>query len=128
MMVQSQRIVDRDCDTKKVDKGLKNTWKWEWLERKVGDELVGRFLRKLNSRGIAFCELCSKNISYSTSGWKALQQHILKKVHIENKKIKATNQSLSGKHLLLHVYFTPDIMTLNENCVDFELDFGKILI
>lgn len=66
MMASCSRIVIRDFDTKKVDKGLKNVWKWEWLERKVGDELVGRFIRKIHSRGIAFSELCSKEINYAT--------------------------------------------------------------
>ena len=41
----ASRIIDRDyCDTKKLDKGLKNIWKWEWLEKKVDEELVGRFI------------------------------------------------------------------------------------
>jgi hypothetical protein len=63
----ASRIVDRDCDTRKVDKGLKNPWKWEWLERKVDDQLIGRFIRKLSSRGLAFCELFSKEVNYLLS-------------------------------------------------------------
>lgn len=84
----ASRIVDRDCDTRKVDKGLKNPWKWEWLERKVGDQLIGRFIRKLSSRGLAFWELFSKEVNYVSRGWKAFRQHLLKKLHIENNKIK----------------------------------------
>lgn len=82
----ASRIVDRDCDTRKVDKGLKNPWKWKLLERKVGDQLICRFIRKLSSRGLAFCELCSKEVNYASRGWKAFGQHLLKKLHIENKK------------------------------------------
>ena len=46
---------------------------WEWLEKKVGDELISEFIRKINSKGLAFCELC-QDINYATCGWKALEQ------------------------------------------------------
>jgi hypothetical protein len=60
----ASRVVDRDFDAKKADyKGLKNSWKWEWLEKKVGDELISEFIRKINSKGLAFCERC-QDINY----------------------------------------------------------------
>ena len=34
-----------------VDKGLKNPWKWEWLEKKVDGEPVRRFIRKHERNG-----------------------------------------------------------------------------
>ena len=45
------KVVRREADvnTKVLDKGLKNIWKWEWLEKKVNDEPVRRFIRKLSS-------------------------------------------------------------------------------
>jgi hypothetical protein len=62
----ASRVVDRDFDAKKADyKGLKNSWKWEWLEKKVGDELISEFIRKINSKGLAFCERC-QDINYAT--------------------------------------------------------------
>lgn len=39
-------VIDREFDTQSLDKGLKNVWKWERLERKVGDELIERFICK----------------------------------------------------------------------------------
>ncbi|XP_053390209.1 prion-like-(Q/N-rich) domain-bearing protein 25 [Mercenaria mercenaria] len=41
----ASRIVDRDFDTKSLDKGLRNGWKWEWLEKKVDGELIGQLGR-----------------------------------------------------------------------------------
>jgi len=35
----------------------------------VGDELISEFIRKINSKGLAFCELCQKDIHYATRGW-----------------------------------------------------------
>ena len=51
----------RDFDTKTLENGLKNVWKWEWLEKKVGEELIGWFIRKMKTRGHAYCELCNKD-------------------------------------------------------------------
>ena len=34
--MSSRVVVDRDFNTKTLDKGLKNVWKWEWLGEKVG--------------------------------------------------------------------------------------------
>ena len=42
----ASRVIDREFDTQSLDEGLKNVWKWERLGRKVGDELIGRFISK----------------------------------------------------------------------------------
>ena len=47
--MSSSVVVDRDFNTKTLDKGLKNVWKWEWLGKKVGEELIGR-IYTTNSR------------------------------------------------------------------------------
>jgi len=60
--MSSHVVVDRNFNSKTLDKGLKNVWKWEWLEKKVGEELIGRFIRKIKTRGHAYYELCNKNI------------------------------------------------------------------
>jgi hypothetical protein len=51
----SRVVVDHGFDTKTLDKGLKSVWKWEWLEKKVGEELIGRFIRKIKTRVNAYC-------------------------------------------------------------------------
>lgn len=56
-------LVDQEVDTKFLEKGLKNIWKWEWLERKVNDELIGRFIRKINFKVLAYCGPCQKDIN-----------------------------------------------------------------
>jgi hypothetical protein len=86
-------VVDRDFDTKTLANGLKNVWKWEWLKKKVGEELIGRFIRKMKTRGHAYCELCNKDINYAGRGWKSLEQHLRKKLHSNNAKIRSSNYS-----------------------------------
>jgi hypothetical protein len=67
--MSSRVVVDGDFNTKTLDKALKNVWKWEWLEKKVWKELIGRFIRKIKTRGHAYCELCNKNINYAGRGY-----------------------------------------------------------
>ena len=56
----ARRIIDRNgtITPKEIDKGIKNIWKWEWLEREVCGELVSRHIQKLGEKGKAFCTLC----------------------------------------------------------------------
>jgi hypothetical protein len=82
----ARRIIDRNgtITPKEIDKGIKNIWKWEWLEREVCGELVSRHIQKLGEKGKAFCTLCRKDLSYASQGRKALEQHIQLKVHHDN--------------------------------------------
>jgi hypothetical protein len=56
---------------------------------------VRQTIQKIDSRGLARCEVCNKEINYAGRGWKSLEQHLKKKLHIDNLKIKRTNYSLS---------------------------------
>ncbi|VDI83717.1 Hypothetical predicted protein [Mytilus galloprovincialis] len=38
----------------------------------------------------------SKDINYAGRGWKSLEQHLTKKLHLDNLKMRKTNHSLSG--------------------------------
>ncbi|VDI50671.1 Hypothetical predicted protein [Mytilus galloprovincialis] len=92
----SRVVLQRDSYNLEVDKGVKNCWKWDWVERSVYGNPVGQFIRKINSRGIARCELCQKDINYAGRGWKSLEQHLTKKLHLDNLKMRKPNHSLSG--------------------------------
>ena len=87
----SRVVVDRGFDTKTLDKGLKSVWKWELLGKKVGEELIGRFIRKIKTRVNAYCELCNKDINSAGRGWKSLEQHLRKKLHSDNANIRSSN-------------------------------------
>ena len=54
----SNVVLQRDSFKLEVDKGVENCWKWEWLERTVDGNSVGQFNRKIDSRGVARCQLC----------------------------------------------------------------------
>ncbi|CAC5387834.1 unnamed protein product [Mytilus coruscus] len=94
----ARRIVERgsSLNPQEIDSGVKNSWKWEWLEKEVAGELVGLHIRKIAEKGKAYCQLCKKDLMYSHRGWKALEQHMQLKVHQDNLKLRKTNYSLSG--------------------------------
>jgi hypothetical protein len=95
----SAEVVQRgDSDVKVIDKGIKNTFKWEWLEKKVNDEFVSKYIRKINIKGVALCSVCNKRISYAGRGWKSLEQHLKKKLHRDNVKIQESNYRLSSMY------------------------------
>jgi hypothetical protein len=52
---------------------------------------VGQTIRKIDSRGLARCEVCNKEINYDRRGWKSIEQHLKNKLHTDNLKIKRTN-------------------------------------
>ena len=68
----SSHVVDQEVDTKFKEKRLKNIFKWEWIERQVNDELIGRFIRKINVKGLAYCDLYQKDMKYGSRGWKII--------------------------------------------------------
>lgn len=93
----ANRVVDREEDVKAIDNGVKNAWRWCWLEKMVEGDYVRHFIRKIRAPGLARCELCSKDISYGSRGFKNIEQHMLKKLHRDNLKLRSSNYSLSGK-------------------------------
>ena len=37
------------------EKDVTNCWRWEWTEKKIEDENIGRFIRKVRAPGVAYC-------------------------------------------------------------------------
>ena len=58
-------------DIKLVDKGIKNKWRWSWIEEAGRDgKPFGSWSQKLRQPGACFCTLCARKILYGTSGKK----------------------------------------------------------
>lgn len=94
----SGHVVERgQADVQAIDKGLRNSWIWEWLEKVVNNDPVSKYIRKINVKGVAICQICNRHISYAGRGWKSLEQHLTKKVHRDSIKIQESNNKLSSK-------------------------------
>jgi hypothetical protein len=54
---------------KNVEKGVKNRWRWGWLDEKDKNGVELRaWVQKIDSSGVAFCTVCLKSVKYGTSG------------------------------------------------------------
>ena len=59
-----------------AEKDVKNCWRWELTEKKIEDENVGRFIRKVRVSGVAYCILCRRKINYGCRGRVSLEDHM----------------------------------------------------
>lgn len=98
------RIVNRnDSSIKEIDKGLKNRFKWEWLNKSVEVEDEDKIkykikfdlcFEKLYVPGRVLCTHCNDEIKYGTSGKKALEMHVKNPKHIKAWKTRKDNMEL----------------------------------
>ena len=59
-----------------IDKGVKNPFKWHWLERKdVHKMYYSEWVRKVDISGKAWCLLCKKLLNYSNQGITGFDTH-----------------------------------------------------
>lgn len=73
-----------------IDKGIKNPWRWEWLERKVEGIHLNECIRKLNKCGTCYCVVCGKELMYGSKGYVALERHVKSVKHqsiLESRKV-----------------------------------------
>ena len=57
----ARKVIDREFDMKSLDKAY------------VNNEPVRRFIRKLNVKGVARCDLCQKEINYGGRRGRSLE-------------------------------------------------------
>ena len=91
----ARKIVQRG--DKFDDTGVKNRWRWEWLEYKMNGENLRRYVRKLEPPGMAFCALCQKELNYSSRGRTALEVHFTTAKHREAETSLQANATIAGK-------------------------------
>ena len=77
-----------DPKAKANDKGLKNVFRWPWVDEDVGytdkdgnpqTVKVKDVLFKCVSRGNMWCKICDSIVTYGSSGKKALTAHLRQK-------------------------------------------------
>ncbi|KAL5010546.1 hypothetical protein ScPMuIL_012851 [Solemya velum] len=74
-------IIDRNNEQRveEIDKGMKNCFRWMWLERQVdiGETTVSlsEHIRKVDLPGKALCVLCNAIISYDSRGVRNIEDH-----------------------------------------------------
>ncbi|GBL64368.1 hypothetical protein AVEN_142835-1 [Araneus ventricosus] len=89
-------IITRESaeNIKDLERGIKNQWRWEWLEKKVDDIHLRESIRKLKAAGMAYCLTCQRELMYASRGSVALVDHVKAEKHGRVLKIQKTNFAL----------------------------------
>ena len=93
VMASNFKVLENKGNSNVNDQGVKNQWKWEWLQVKVGKSYLSDCIRKIDQPGYALCIYCNCQITYGTNGRTALTRHVSNsnKKHQDNKKAYVTN-------------------------------------
>lgn len=87
------------AEIKKLDRGIKNRWRDDWLKETDNfGKPVHTWCRKLTDKpGVAFCLLCQQDIRYGQNGKKVLLKHANEdKTHQKAVRQQALTQTLPG--------------------------------
>ena len=79
--------VNRSDNVNAIDSGVKNRFRWQWLESKDdAGQFLSDYIRKLDVAGVAKCIICDDKIKYASSG-------------VDTKAIKGSSLSSARKSL-----------------------------
>ena len=81
---------------RKIDSGIKNKWKWSWLEKTPYMLPLSVFIKKSSKPGEAHCVLCNATIEYGGKGASSLMTHCKTTGHIKVEKLKIENPPVVG--------------------------------
>ena len=86
-MASNFKVLENEDNSNVNDLGVKNRWKWEWLQVKVGESYLSDCIRKTDRSGYALCIYCNCQINYGTNGKTALTRYVSSsnKKHQDNK-------------------------------------------
>ena len=65
----SYKVLNRSADLKAVERRVKNTFRWNWLEE--NDKLcdfLSEWVRKIDQPGVAICAWCNDRVKYNGKG------------------------------------------------------------
>ena len=87
VMASNFKVLENEGSSNVNDLVVKNRWKWEWLQVKVGESYLSDCIRKVDPSGYALCRYCNCQINYGTNGKTALMRHVSNSNHSRKKQI-----------------------------------------
>lgn len=91
-------IPPQDPSVKEIDAGVKNKFKWTWLQESCivdGHTLSLDCYSKVSLPGKVLCTVCNDTINYATSGKKALLNHVRLAKHVKAWKVQQQNMQIT---------------------------------
>lgn len=91
--------VSKNSDVSAIDVGIKNKFKWAWLQEKDDNgATLENYICKINKPGLLLCEYCNQTINYGNSGKKDIKGHANSKKHKRQYNIAMTNTTLPSSY------------------------------
>ena len=91
----TEHFLERTADLKAVENGIKNKFRWQWLEEKdCNGDYLSDFVRKLSKPGLAFCVFCDQRLDYSKKGKCHLKRHAESEGHKRCRNAVKSTQAL----------------------------------
>ena len=98
-------VIERGGNAREIDAKLKNKWSWNWLEKEVDGVALFNFMKKLNKPGVALCDWCDCQVTYSGKGLSSLVQHAVTSKHKAVASTRKSNYALPSTCELLDIIF-----------------------
>ncbi|XP_033638505.1 uncharacterized protein LOC117299151, partial [Asterias rubens] len=87
-----------DASVQEIDNGVKNKFRWEWLQETVTIDGYQHKLRdcfqKIATAGKVCCNYCNDTINYSANGKRALVSHVKQAKHLKAWHVRRDNMKL----------------------------------
>ena len=94
-LIMPEHFLDHSSDLKVVESGVRNKFKWTWLEEKdVNNDFLSESVRKLAHPGVAFCIYCQQRLDYGGRGKSFIKKHSESASHKRKRNAVKTTQSL----------------------------------
>ena len=61
------KFFERGASVKHIDDGLKNKWRWEWLDEEKLGRKYSSWAKKFDAPGGVFCIVCNSGLQYASS-------------------------------------------------------------
>ena len=101
------RHLDNDISARQVDAGIKNKFKWCWLdetETLPGGKSIQfkECFKKVSLSGKVLCVFCNDTINYASSGKKALHSHVRLTKHVAALQVAVTKLEISDPPVIIN--------------------------
>eukprot|EP00745_Piridium_sociabile_P045197 TRINITY_DN969_c0_g2_i2.p1 TRINITY_DN969_c0_g2~~TRINITY_DN969_c0_g2_i2.p1 ORF type:complete len:254 (+),score=37.07 TRINITY_DN969_c0_g2_i2:2304-3065(+) len=97
LRVNNMRVLPPGADISKIEKGVTNKWRWDWLQIRNSDGVCHvDWCQKVESPGVCFCVPCNKTLVYGSGGRKALLSHAEDAEHRRNMRCLLQSTKLNG--------------------------------
>lgn len=91
----TEQFVERTANLKEIENGIRNKFRWQWLEEKDSNgDYLSDYVRKLSKPGMAFCLICDQRLDYSMKGKCHVKRHAQSEGHKRRRNAVKSTQAL----------------------------------